>query len=369
MNTKLYISIFVTTLLLGCKQHDEHFIGKIHHVNLDIYNIVKDAKSTTVNLSPIMQTQNNTEGFLVCDSLAFFFNYVSGDHFVDVYNIYTKGKIGEYIRKGHGRNEFVTIAPFSLLYKENEELKSLTNAPHDNRYFVWNITNSIKKRNDSIENLSVQRWREFYHCPPQILAKFSDSLMIGTTASVRDDNGSLLSCPGIHIINAHNGDNINTIKPFDNPIANDNSIILPERFFGGSTRVNLDTKKIITAYYYLPIISVVDLETMEVHGFLFDENLDYSIFETDMRNATKCFSRITSSEKCIYALWNGKNISDRSMAEGFNTLIVIDWEGNLVEVNKTDKNVNNIYYDQFSGILYGCNEKEAMLYRINIEAM
>ncbi len=366
MKTTLYISIYALLFLVGCKPHDEHFIGDIHHVNIDIRDIMEDTDFQIVHLSPIMETQNNTEGFLVCDSLAFFFNYVS-QHFVDVYNIHTKDKIGEYIQRGHGRNEFATIAPFSLLYKENGELKSLTNAPHENQYFVWNITESIRKGNDSIENSSVQRWRDFYHCPPQILAKFSDSLMVGTTASVRDEKGGLLSCPGIHFINCRSGDYVKTIRPFDNPIANNNSSILPERFFSGSTRVNIDVKKIVTAYYYLPIISVVDLETSKVSGFLLDESLDYSVFETDMKNAQKCFSRITSSDKHIYALWNGKHVSDKSIADGFNTIIILDWDGNLVKVVKTDKNVNNIYYDQFSGILYGCSEKESMLYQANFE--
>lgn len=366
MNTRLYISLFALLFLVGCKPHDEHFIGDIHHVNIDILNITKRTDLPIVHLSPVMETQNNTEGFLVCDSFAFFFNHVS-ERFVDVYNIYTKEKIGEHIRKGHGRNEFVSIAQFSLLYKENGELKTLTNASPENQYFIWNITQSLKSGKDSIENPSVQRWRDFYHCPPQILGKFSDSLMVGTTASVRDADGKILSCPGIHVINSHNGKNVRTIKPFDNPIANDNSIVLPERFFGGSTRANLDVKKIITAYYYLPIISVVDLETTKVNGFLFDESLDYSVFETDMKNARKCFSRITSNDKNIYALWNGKNISDKSIADGFNTLIILDWDGNLVKIVKTDKNVNNIYYDQFSGILYGCSEKESMLYKVNFE--
>ena len=98
-----------------------------------------------------------------------------------------------------------------------------------------------------------------------------------------------------------------------------------------------------------------------------DESLDYSVFETDMKNAQKCFSRITSSDKHIYALWNGKHVSDKSIADGFNTIIILDWDGNLVKVVKTDKNVNNIYYDQFSGILYGCSEKESMLYQANFE--
>lgn len=366
MKTTLYISLYALLFLVGCKPHDEHFIGDIHHVNIDIRDIMEDTDFQIVHLSPIMETQNNTEGFLVCDSLAFFFNYVS-QHFVDVYNIHTNEKIGEYIQRGHGRNEFATIAPFSLLYKENGELKSLTNAPHENQYFVWNITESIRKGNDSIENSSVQRWRDFYHCPPQILAKFSDSLMVGTTASVRDEKGGLLSCPGIHFINYCSGDNVKTIRPFDNPIANNNSTILPERFFSGSTRVNIDVKKIVTAYYYLPIISVVDLETSKVSGFLLDESLDYSVFETDMKNAQKCFSRITSSDKHIYALWNGKHVSDKSIADGFNTIIILDWDGNLVKVVKTDKNINNIYYDQFSGILYGCSDKESMLYQANFE--
>lgn len=367
MKTILYILSLVLLFLLGCKPHDEHFIGDIHHVDIDIQDIKEETNFPTVHLSPVMQTQNDTEGFLVCDSLAFFFNYVSGEHFVDVYNINTKGKIGEYIRRGRGRNEFVTIAPFSLLYKENGELKSLTNAPQENRYFIWNITESIKRGNDSIEKSSVQRWREFYSCPPRILAKFSDSLMVGTTASVRDNDGNLLSCPSIHIMNYLNGYNVKTIRPFDNPIVNDNSIILPERFFSGATRVNIDTKKIITAYYYLPVISVVDLETLEVDGYLFDECLEYSIFETDMKNAKKCFARITSSDKYIYALWNGKKISDKSIADGFNILIILDWNGNLVKIVKTDKKINNIYYDHFSDILYGCNDNESMLYQVNQE--
>lgn len=364
---KTNILLFALLSLVGCKPHDAHFTGDIHHVDIDIQNILEGKNFPTVHLSPVMQTQNDTEGFLVCDSLAFFFNYVSGEHFVDVYNMNTKEKIGEHIRRGRGRNEFVTIAPFSLLYKENGELKSLTNAPQENRYFIWNITESIKRGNDSIEKSSVQRWREFYSCPPRILAKFSDSLMVGTTASVRDDNGSLLSCPSIHIINYHNGCNVKTIQPFDNPIENNHSRILPERFFSGATRVNIDTKKIITAYYYLPVISVVDLETLEVDGYLFDECLDYSIFETDMKNAKKCFARITSSDKYIYALWNGKNVFDKNIVDGFNILIILDWNGNLIEIIKTDKNLNNIYYDQFSDILYGCSEKESMLYQVNIE--
>lgn len=369
MKTVLYISAFALLSLLGCKSHDEHFTGDIHRVDIDVQDIMGGKDFPVVHLSPVMQTQNNTEGFLVCDSLAFFMNYVSGDGFIDVYNIYTKEKIGGYIRRGHARNEFVSISPFSVLYKENGDLKSLTNAPNENRYFIWNITESLKRGKDSIESLSVQRWRESYNCPPQILAKFSDSLMVGTTASVRDGDGELLSCPGIHIMNYRNGDNIKTIRPFDNPIANDRSTLLSERFFSGATRVNLDTKKLITAYYYLPIISVVDLETTKVTGYLLGESLDYSIFDTDMTTAKKCFTRITSSDKHIYALWNGKGISDKSMVDGFNTIIILDWDGNLVEVARTDKNVHNIYYDQFSGKLYGCNEKEAMMYQINLEKM
>ena len=86
-----------------------------------------------------------------------------------------------------------------------------------------------------------------------------------------------------------------------------------------------------------------------------------------MKIAKKCFARITSSDKYIYALWNGKNVFDKNIIDGFNILIILDWNGNLIEIIKTEKNLNNIYYDQFSDILYGCSEKESMLYQVNIE--
>lgn len=66
---KTNILLFALLSLVGCKSHDEHFTGDIHHVDIDIQNILEGKNFPTVHLSPVMQTQNDTEGFLVCDSL------------------------------------------------------------------------------------------------------------------------------------------------------------------------------------------------------------------------------------------------------------------------------------------------------------
>lgn len=51
---KTNILLFALLSLVGCKSHDEHFTGDIHHVDIDIQNILEGKNFPTVHLSPVM---------------------------------------------------------------------------------------------------------------------------------------------------------------------------------------------------------------------------------------------------------------------------------------------------------------------------
>jgi hypothetical protein len=131
--------------------------------------------------------------------------------------------------------------------------------------------------------------------------------------------------------------------------------LIPEAFFSSNDALKPDGSKIVLAMSKLPQLNVLDTHTGKVAGYRMKDGPGFSLFETGMNGWKAYYIRVQADDNFIYASWWGKEPWGINEIPPINTLLMLDWQGNLINEFIMDQPVHEIRLDPVRNRLYTTN--------------
>ena len=317
-------------LLYGCSssayENDaDYFNGKIKEVN------DKSCQTKNVAWKELILNGPNYGEVYVHDSIMVFYNSKLGDKFFNVFHVDTGEELGRFCEKGNGLNEVIACSPMYSFFQEEGELRTLLWAPHNNKLWDWNITQSLKQQKTIVKDIPYP-WRKenngvFYE---NMYALTVDSLLVKNPAKGIYYDGDETTLPFYQKRTISTNQQIKKYDIYKQIIKNEDAYILDEFFFNSSDAIKPDGSKLVMAMRNLPQINIINLKTGEVCGYRLKGGDGFSVFKGD-GNMKIHYQRVHADDHYIYASYLGKNRDSdpRSGEPSTQTIHVFDWEGNM----------------------------------------
>ena len=118
---------------------------------------------------------------------------------------------------------------------------------------------------------------------------------------------------------------------------------------------------------WLNQINIIDLTTDSIRSYRIEGSPDESIFKTDMNQAISQHYDLACNDSSIYALYFGDDPENFKETGGCMWLHEFDWDGNFKRKYHLPVSLLRIYMDPATNTLYGFNEPDYALYRLNVE--
>ena len=363
----LYKYIFAVLLLTGCNTSDK--IQDVDYFNGEIKEV---SEKECINIDVEWQDLELDGAYYgdvyVHDSIMIFYNTKLNSHFFSAFNIETNEEKGIFCEKGNGPNEAVAYSRMYSFFKENEDLKTLLYAPHNNKICIWNITQSLKQGYTVIKDIPYS-WREennnvFYNDihylgNDQLIAK-NQSQPIGEYDA---------SSPYYQKRTVSTNEQIKRYDIYKQIIINKDAIIVPSSFYDSKDAIKPDGTKIVMAMRNLPQINIVDLNTGQIYGYRLKGGEDFSIFKTK-GNWKIHYQWAHADNKYIYASYLGKS-RDKSLREEPETQVIhiFDWEGNLKYKLQLNDAAGHFFVDNIKNRLYKWNYRKDSMHFLDLNTI
>jgi hypothetical protein len=351
---KWYVSFIALALLTCCqnsRDDSDYFNGEIKYIE----DSIKSVKKVTLKA---VSLNGAYYGYMaVYDSLMIFMNPKLPAYFFHIFNVDTGEEIGSFCRKGGGPDEMISVGSVSRFFKEEGDLKSLLFAPNEGKLLIWNISRSVEQRttvvdtvisyNPKDKNGNVQYKDILYEGKDMLFAKRTSSPLSEREATTPFyEQRTVYSDKLLRKYTVYKKDTITV--PQD-------AAIIPEAFYSSNDALKPDGSKIVLAMGKLPQLNVLDTHTGEVIGYRMKGGPDFSLFETKMDAWKAYYIRTQADDNFIYTSWWGKEPWGRNETPSINTILMLDWHGNLINEFITDQPVHEIWLDQVRNRLYTTN--------------
>lgn len=266
---------------------------------------------------------------------------VAGDKFIGVrkstkfFLVFDKDfhPLDEILPKGHGHNEFM-----SPLYCGQFEQEG-------NREYVYVLERGQRK----LYKISLSDDKEDPEClvdiplrmdlDPSFLFRLNDSVCIGTNC-VRNNPFVVLNTKTW---------NLRTFEPTFSFNGNEEDLFVQSQNTG---TYSAKQGRVSVAYFNLPQMDIRSADGDLLRTVVYERKLSPS--EMDCENLKDYFGWVTSSDKYIYAKYDG---DERKAAEGRTWIMVFDWEGAPVCRMEIDASVH-FAVDEKNGRIISLNEDD-----------
>ena len=358
--------IYITSLfmLYSCGHElddNEIFNGKI------LVASDKAGDSQEVHLQQVPLDGTNYGYVSAYDSLMLFMNPKLGSHFFNVFHIGTGTELGQFVNRGLGKDELISVGPAFQLFEENEDIKTLLFAPNEEKILIWNITQSLNADTTIIDKYISCPWRtdNYGVCYGRIF-RTQDALLMKVPAfPIGEDDATL---PYYKCYNMSADSLIREYTIYKQSIKHGRGHIIPESFFDSNDAIKPDGTKIVQAMTNLPQLNIIDLKTGDVIGYRLEGSEDFSIFQTDKKIKTH-FVRIHADDNYIYTVYWGKDKWGIREIPYINTIYIFDWNGNLVRKLETDYDIDNIFVNASYNQLYVTRPKNDDVYSLDLTSV
>ena len=358
MHKHLFLFFFYICFLTGCSgsyNDNDYFNG-------EIYLIEENVPTETPTRHKIEMEGIYMGPVFAYDSLLFYYpmNH-SAKYAYEIYNLKNDSLIGEFHRKGNGPNEAIAITTITKFFKENGELKTWLYTGPEKELFQWNITRSIEKKTTVIDSVFSLDWEADQHVSiyNQVYRLAKDTVLVLVPPTSTTLDGQTVSLPLIEKRQLPDDTRISSYVVYKkNPESNGQNIysphnrLSPGQFLSAFCSLKPDRTKLVQALTYLPQINIIDLHTGEIKGFRFADSYNFSIFRKHVEQVDRCFTNVVCDDQCIYALYNGINITNKEKAEDAHLIYVFDWNGKLVKKLDIGQNVDHLFLDHSNNRLY-----------------
>ena len=357
--------IAINTLLLltlaSCQKESSVFTATVE-------TIPEPEAATELSVDKIESDYLYSEYFAVFDSLLISSCPNSGDSIFYVSDIKNNKYLGGFMSRGQGPNESVALAPIKRIERKGNDLVALTYDGVKHCMLDWNITESIKTGGDSLIKLGFYQNPNEFSLTYSAIYKLGNSKYVGYVPSITIGLESGPIGPSYWIFEGSGEVPTHGISIVKDIIRNNACKNVSEDFFFSSAWcLSPDNSKIADAMHWLNQINIIDVATDSICSYRVEGSPDESIFETTMEHPIYQYKDVACSDSAIYALYFGDDPENYKGTGGCMWLHEFDWDGNFKRKYHLPVSLLRIWMDPSSNTLYGFNEPEHALYKLNVE--
>ena len=349
--TSITLGFLLSAMLISCHYKgdvdDTIFNGEIRYIN-DNHKITKNVTAVPLAL------EGRYHGMIaVYDSLLICFNPKLPDYWFNIFNINTGEEIGSFVRRGIGPQETTSASSISQFFKRENDLMALVRGFHEDRLFIWNISQSVERRTTVFDTIVMHNSRSKSNSAPYLFTfKIDNETLL---AHAQPENLSFSS--GIAIVTTpflerrtiYTNELIKVFPIYTEEIVQRETQQegISRSFFGSWSAIKPDVSKIVQTMNRLPQINIIDIHTGEVVGYRARGGTNFSRFHRNHREwlEKRYYIVVQADNDFIYATYWGTNDIP-------NTIHIFDWHGRLLYELRADRDFFEIWLCQVRNRLY-----------------
>lgn len=360
---RIVIGILITICMVGCKWNDTDYFNGTIQIIKDIPNTIKLEGE---KLSWVDDNGFCNGRFVVHDSLAIFFNPTLPSAFFAIGDLKSKRSFGPFCLKGRGPIESISLHPIYEVFEEVGQLKAVLFAPNEDRFMIWNISESLLQKTTIFDSIIPFKWRLEVSSPFLNIYPLNSNEIIAYVLPKENGNNAA-SLPYYQALNMQNSELKKKLGTFIKPIHNLEMLDFQAQLFRSQDCIKPDNTKIAQSMSYLNQLNIVDISSGDVTGFRVEDTPNFSIFVNKMSHADKYYCDSCADDNYIYSLYAGNPIfPEDGKFKQARFLHVFNWEGQLVGKYDLGHEVDNINIDRQNNLLYAINVRTEEFYKYNL---
>jgi hypothetical protein len=363
MKKELIIFIFLAAISSCNRQKNDAdiFNGKL--------SIIEEIDTITkLTSSQIFLNDIYTFGPNVYDSLLLFVSYKYQHHFVSVFSLNSGDLLGEFVQKGQGHNEYISINWRGQFIVENNEIKIWFNAVPNYRIFLLNLTASIREQRTVID-------REIKfgmpHSPNGDFFQYvfcTKDRIIAKTQTAWFDQTMQYTPAEYYSFDIVDLKQSNRFKLFNKPIMTARNIASDECFIS-SDKINPSRTKIAMGMNWTKQINILDIATGQLNGFRVKSSTTFDDFNSS-KPLFWCYEGVYVDDQYIYGMYMGSPLAETG-SEHFDAqsdeVHVFTWDGKMIAKLSLDHPANVMDLDVVNKYLYIVDKVEENIYRYDLQ--
>lgn len=310
----------------------------------------------------------------VCDSLMVFSHHKFEDSFIRVLNLNTGREVAALCAKGRSDNTYQEALIDQQFEKSGGDIKLWVHNRLKSLDLV-NITESIKQGRTIFDRRIMTKEKELCHTffgYFNIHSMGGDRYLANVLCHYENKDDVEYKPMHLEIYEGEGTQPLETYKLFQrgvvNPYYNHEDYIFV--YYASRWTFSPDRKHYAWGMENVDVLGVVDLQSHQVRGAHRAGALQISDLTKKFTGELKLhYALLRCDNDYIYALHTGHNDPEKSAYGYSNRIYVFDWKANPIAQINLPIEINNMVLDTENDILYGMNEVEEEIYRINFQKL
>lgn len=266
-----------------------------------------------------------------------------GDYLFEVCSLSSGSEPLFLCRKGRAANELVSSAPLSEIIERGGDRCAYLYSVSENKCFLWNIDKSLGAGEDVFD-----RYIRFDSDIAPVLMSIwwlDEDSILAFDSSQNPYKTSELNAPRYVKYSVSDGKQIGEYDLFNSMDVPVSSAIPAAVLLSSVDCIRPDRKKVAFAMSYMPILSILDIDSGEAEGYMLP---DTHHLELDVLRWH--FADIAADEDYIFALYSGNELYNGNGTDIPDIMYVFDWNGKALQKIRLGNRFTNIQLDR--DILY-----------------
>ena len=315
-----HILSLVCIVLTGC-------VGTIpsdRFLNFDVQSIAIDVTARELDMSDTVRLNENLDECLISDSLIICLSNTRSCLF-DVFELTSGTNQGSFCHVGRAREEALSSLPLRYLFQnDNGDLCADVFSMMDGKLMTWNISASILSGKDEYDRICYLDNEKF---PPfSSVLRLEDNRILALDTGVSYSTVALERVPDYKEYDLSSLSLKRSLNLFKEVVSVRENDRFPSIVYYNSVDClcpNAD--KLVVAMNFMPVISIVDLNSGLAKGYRLKGEKDFSFNEP-----SSYFVDVQADENFIYALFSGQKIDFEKGLKQPEHLLVMNWSGQMV---------------------------------------
>lgn len=314
MQSKLFLPL-CCLLLASCS--NDLSVKEFFRYRLDACNT--DYKLVDLVLDNVVATSADLSDCFIVDSLVF--SISSGDRLFDVTDLKSgelKGSVGN---RGRAGNEMLMTLPLFEVFNVAGQRYTNLYSISDSKFCLWNIDKALDHEPNDFGPMI-----QLVSDPPCTLLslwRVDDHSIVALDASQNPYSMTNYNTPSYVLYDTESG-RVKTRYDLFNDVDMHSSEIPSMAVLSTVDCISPDRKRLVFAMGYMPVITIMDIESGKAHGFVLGEEKQF-----DPKVQRWYFADIAADKDYIYALYSGEDINANREGCLPNILFVLDWSGKV----------------------------------------
>lgn len=345
----------------------------VSYFDADITMTDISSVQTDTLLGEIVPLKDVYAGYMTTyDSLMLFVSYSFSDYFLYIFNLNSNELIAKYGKKGQGPDDYINFTHGEQFVVDEGSIKLWIRDRDRDENKLLNLTSVIRNRTDNIDSTVYLDWKKFsFMTYGAIFMAYNNSVLARIQAQRKGERDYIPDRYEIYHTEPEQK-RLDTIKIFNQPIIKNQpgkskpEFVL-ENYFNSSDRIKPDGSKLVMAMQMMAQINIYDIKEKRLKGFRIENTPDFEYLAKDVENYRIFFIDVRVDDDNIYALYSNVIIEGDGENYPFetNTILVYNWNGEIVRKIILDKKTSEISVDPVSRTLYALTNED-ILYKYDL---